>query len=260
MLLFYRLNNITDNEKQAFFDFMESLANASYINFQDIKKSEKSDAVLKRLNIQPSGYLKLIYDLTEDYTYKEGNLEHKVRNVNNLEFIKVTQVLTEYGICYTTNNFLALNLSSTFLLEGKLPIDDPYYKKFKLHYVRYGNLFDGEVTYSFIGFKSAITIFMHSPYEFMNVARTIGYTQDAYEFEILSIELITTKQIKEDTYISQRGCRFHAESNLTHFSVYSKNLCMSECRLELAYKRCKCIPHFYPNKRELQNKLTCKCN
>lgn len=164
-----------------------------------------------------------------------------------MEFIKATQILTEYGICYSTNNFLALNLSTSMLLEKKIPPDDAYYKKLKLHDVRYGNLFDGEMTYSFIGFQPPITMFMHSPYDTINVARSIGYTQDAFEFETLSIEIITTKDIKE-TFISQRGCRFHWESNLTHYTVYSKNLCMSECRLELAYARCGCIPHFYPNK------------
>jgi amiloride-sensitive sodium channel len=202
---------------------------------------------LKRLKIEPSSYLKLIYELTEDLTRKSGNVEHKIRNVNNLEFIKTTQILTEYGICYTTNNILAVNLSTSLLLDGKIPFDDVFYKKEKLHEVRYGNLFDGEVTYSFIGFKTPITIFMHSPYETMNVARAIGYTKDAYEFETLSQEIITTKDIKE-TFISQRGCRFHWESNLTHYRVYSKNLCMSECRLELAYAHCGCIPHFYSNK------------
>jgi hypothetical protein len=182
-----------------------------------------------------------------------------VRNVNNLEFIRVIQVVTEYGICYSTNNFLSYNLSTAMLLENRMPNDDIFYKKTKLHYVRYGNLFDGEVTYSFIGFRTPITLFMHSPYESMNIARPVGngFTFDAYEFETLSIEIITTDDFKEDTFISQRGCRFHSESNLTHYKVYTKNLCMSQCRLDLAYRRCKCIPHFYYSNGEL-SLLSCE--
>jgi hypothetical protein len=218
------------------------------VNFHNIKNSSIADSVLKRLNITPTDYLMLIYNLTEDLTLKRGNIEHKLRNVNNLEFIKVTQVITEYGICYSTNNFLAVNLSTSWLLKNEYPAVDDVYKSKKLHEVRYGNLFDGEVTFSFIGFKTPISIFMHSSYETMNIARMVGYTQDAFEFETLSIEIITSKQLKEDTFISQRGCRFRWESNLTHFKVYSKNLCMSECRIELAYKRCKCIPHFYTHR------------
>jgi Amiloride-sensitive sodium channel len=121
-------------------------------------------------------------------------------------------------------------------MENKIVPDDPYYKKmnFKLHDVRFGNLFDGDMSYSFIGFPSAIVIYMHSPYETMNIARSIAYTSEAYEFEVLSIEIITTKDFRDDTFISQRGCRFHSESNLTHYKVYSKLLCHSECRLNLA--------------------------
>lgn len=48
--------------------------------------------------------------------------------------------------------------------------------------------------------------------------------------------------------VSQRGCRFHDESDLIHYTkVYTRDLCMQECRLNLAYNYCKCIPHFYPN-------------
>lgn len=121
----------------------------------------------------------------------------KVRNVNNLEFIKCIQVLTENGICYSTNNFLAPNLStrfrkqllvnhiySTFIqyssqyFKNKPPAYDPFYKNYKLHDVRFGNLFDGDMTYSFIGFEMAITIYLHSPYDFMNIARGLGYSTE----------------------------------------------------------------------------------
>ena len=176
----------------------------------------------------------------------------KVRNVNNLDFIRSSQILTEYGICYTTNNFLAVNLSTSVVLDNEPLKDDPFYKKSVVHDVRFGNLFDGDMTYSFIGFPSAVTIYVHSPYDTMNIARSIGYTAEAYEFDAHSTEIITTEQFKDDTFISQRGCRFHSESNLTHYKVYSKMLCQSECRLNLAMKYCKCIPWFYPNKGKRQ--------
>ncbi|KAG5680649.1 hypothetical protein PVAND_010143 [Polypedilum vanderplanki] len=243
---YVKRKGIKDDEKQAFVDFIESLANSTYSNFDKIKNSTIADAVLQRLKIEPKHYLRLIYELTEDLTIKSGDIDNKVRNRNNQEFIRVTQILTEYGICYSTNNFFTYNLSTAYLLDNKMPIDDDFYLNVKLNNVRYGNLFDGEVTYSFIGFKTPISIFMHSPYETMSVARSVGYTQEAFEFETLSIEIITSKETRE-TFISQRGCRFHWESNLTHYKVYSKNLCISECRLELAYKHCKCIPHFYSN-------------
>lgn len=223
------------------------MANSTYINFQDIKDSPTTEEVLSKLKIRPENYATLIFNLTDDLTRTALVYETKVKNVNNLEHIRTTQVLTEYGICYTTNNFLAANFSAPWIIEQKIQEEDPFFRNSKLYNVRFGNLFDGDMTYSFIGFQTAITIFLHSPYEFMNIARSAGYTTEAYEFEAFSIEIITTPDFKSDTSISQRGCRFHTESNLTHFNVYSKGICLQECRLQLAYKHCGCIPHFYPN-------------
>lgn len=238
---------IAEEERADFFEFVESLANSTYINFQNIKDTQTTEEILRKLKIRPENYATLIFNLTVDLTRVAKNPELKVRNVNNLEFIRTTQVLTEYGICYTTNNFLASNFSAPWIIEQKIQPEDIFYRNEKLYDVRFGNLFDGDMTYSFIGFENAITIFLHSPYEFLNIARSVGYTKEAYEFEAFSIEIITTPDFKSDTSISQRGCRFHTESNLTHFDVYSKGICLQECRLELAYKHCGCIPHFYPN-------------
>lgn len=238
---------MSGDEKEDFFLFLESLANSSYINFHNIKNSSRTDDILKRLRITPSSYLHLIYSLTDDWTQEQINIEQKVRNVNDLAFIKSFQILTEYGICYTTNSLLALNLSTALLMENKILPEDPFYKKLKLYEMRFGNIFEGDITYSFFGFPSAVSIYLHSSYETMNIARSLGYSNEAYELEAYSIEIVTTKQFREDSFISQRGCRFHSESNLTHFKVYSKLLCLSECRLDAAMKLCGCIPHFYPN-------------
>lgn len=233
-----RTNGLNPDEKQEVFEFLESLANSTYINFQNIKHSPNTDKLLKRLKIKPSNYIYTIHNLTKDLG---------VRTVSNLEFIRSTQTLTEYGICYITNNLLTVNLSTYMLLENKLPEEDTFFKKKIVHDVKFGNFFDGDITYSFIGFVSPITMFIHSPYEAMNIARSMGWAKEAYEFEAFSTEIITTKQFRSDTSIEQRGCRFQSESNLTHYKVYSKFLCLSECRLELVYKHCSCIPHFYPN-------------
>lgn len=241
---------LTEEERQDIFPFLESLANSTYINFQNIKNTSNTDAILGKLNVTPAGYLKLIYSLTEDYTKRPGNVEMKIRTINNLDFIRASQILTEFGICYMTNNFLTRNLSMSYLMEKKLQSDESFMKKSTIHDVRFGNLFDGDMTYSFIGFPSAITVYMHSPYETMNIARSIGYTAEAYEFEVFSVEIITTASFQTESFISQRGCRFNSESNLTHFNVYTENLCQSECRLNMAVKFCGCIPHFYPNKSE----------
>ncbi len=93
---------------------MESLANSTYINFKDIKDYPGVDGTLAKLRIKPENYLTLIYNMTENMTLRPLlESETKIRNINNLEFIRSVQTLTEYGICYTTNNFLAANLSTS---------------------------------------------------------------------------------------------------------------------------------------------------
>lgn len=45
---------------------------------------------------------------------------------------------------------------------------------------------------------------------------------------------------------SQRKCRLEYESEpLLASSVYSFNLCRSQCRFKMALKECGCIPYFY---------------
>lgn len=55
----------------------------------------------------------LIYNVSEDMTKRPAEL--KVRCVNNLEFIRSMQILTEFGICYTTNTFVGPNLTPRFI-------------------------------------------------------------------------------------------------------------------------------------------------
>lgn len=57
------------------------------------------------MNIKPSNYMSLIYSLTDDMT--KATTDYKVRSVNNLEYIASMQTLTEFGICYTTNSYVA---------------------------------------------------------------------------------------------------------------------------------------------------------
>lgn len=63
------------------------------------------------MNIDPKDYMMLIYNLTRDQTRNEAG-ELRVRAFRNLDFIGCEQILTEQGICYTSNSYLASNLSA----------------------------------------------------------------------------------------------------------------------------------------------------
>ncbi|KXJ72308.1 hypothetical protein RP20_CCG018375 [Aedes albopictus] len=98
------------------FEFIESLANSTYINFEDIKGSDNVDRILQMLRITPKDYMLLIANLTQDLTRRDDH-ELRVRSQNNLEYIRSDQTLTEYGICYTTNSFIARNLTTSIFLH-----------------------------------------------------------------------------------------------------------------------------------------------
>lgn len=65
------------------------------------------------LKIDPKDYMSLIYEMTlEKVRYTDD--DQKVRAFSNLNNIRTEQILTEQGICYVANNFLALNLSTKY--------------------------------------------------------------------------------------------------------------------------------------------------
>lgn len=191
----------------------------------------------------------LIYNLTEDLTKRGNTMDEKVRCNSNNKFLGVYQVLTENGICYSAANNVAKNISTAWLLESKVPIREKSYgNDSEFSEVKRVNIFEGDTNVNFIGFSSAVNSYFHSSFEILNVARGLGWTVDSYDFDVDSVDIVTSDQFRQDTFISQRGCRFPEESNLTHYRYYTRRLCFSECRIQLAMKYCGCIPHFYPNK------------
>lgn len=55
--------------------------------------------------------MKVLAKLTEDKS-QEDIFDNKIKNINDLEPISVVRTLTEFGICYTTNNYVAANMST----------------------------------------------------------------------------------------------------------------------------------------------------
>lgn len=64
--------------------------------------------------------LDVIRDPSKLYGYHAGagakrlkfSDERKILHVLDAEIVRCEQILTEYGICYVSNNYLALNLST----------------------------------------------------------------------------------------------------------------------------------------------------
>ncbi|KAG4065923.1 hypothetical protein HA402_008919 [Bradysia odoriphaga] len=245
---------IQGTDKSEFYQFIESLANSTYTNFENIKDFPSIEVYAYACALYGGAVYcytgPIFYRLTEDWSRRtEG--ERKVRGIFDLEFVVTEQVLTEYGICYMTNNHLTKHLSTSTLIfgtEADSPFDEKFYQNVKLHQVVSGNLFDGDLNYNFVGFEDEIMLFVHSPYETINIAKLSYYSNFAVEFHCFTNEIVTDENFQAVTRVSQRGCRFQSESNLTHYNFYTKGICLQECRLNVAYRICSCIPHFYPNK------------
>lgn len=111
---------------------------------------------------------------------------------------------------------------------------------------------------------------IHSPFETFDIGRKSFYADYAIQYHCYGTEITADKNFQEyflfqtkyqseiyinensfffrSTRVSQRHCRFNDESNLTHYDIYTQGLCIQECRINLVFSLCQCIPHFYPNR------------
>ncbi|KAH8410577.1 hypothetical protein KR009_003812, partial [Drosophila setifemur] len=243
---FCRKNGIKGQQKSVFWDFLENLANSTYINFQNIPENDQIDQIIKDIKLEPENYMDLIYNLTYDSSY-EPIEKQRTRSIDGQVNIHVRQVLTEYGLCYLGNSKLGEEYSSRYLIFGKYPEFNKYEMTRKLLQYQLGSYFEKDVGYTLLGFSSeAIDSYIHSAFEVMKVDANFGYTDEGVVYDPVSEEIIAEDNLEKT--VGMRKCRFYHESNLTHFPFYTRNVCQQECRINLAYRICKCIPHFYPNR------------
>ncbi|ALC39281.1 ppk10 [Drosophila busckii] len=242
-----RQHGIREKFKIELWNFLENLANSTYFNFDRIPVYDSIDSTLDQLNIHPEQYMELIYNLTFDGTY-EPIERQRIHCTDGQIHIGVRQVLTEYGICYLSNSYLSEEYSSRYFIFGLYPEYNKYLHANRFVQVKIGTFFEKDVGFTIMGFDTeAIDTYMHSPFEVMKVDNNFGYTVEGTSYEPESEEITADANLEKEASISQRKCRFYHESNLTHFPIYTRNICQQECRLNLAYKICRCIPHFYPN-------------
>uniref|UniRef100_A0A1A9WKE7 Uncharacterized protein n=1 Tax=Glossina brevipalpis TaxID=37001 RepID=A0A1A9WKE7_9MUSC len=193
--------------------------------------------------------MQLIYNLTGDDTLRfvadiSSSLD-KIHTISGDLIIGTRQILTEYGLCYMTNSKLSEKYSSRYMIEHKLPDKDIQNSPSYIN-VKKCNYFENDVNYNVLGFDiSPINVFLHSPFDVMKVDQNLGYTRDSLQLRVTSMETVTEDEFESGADVKRRKCRFQHENNLTHFPIFTRNLCQQECRLNLVFKICKCIPHFY---------------
>lgn len=93
-----------------------------------------------------------------------------------------------------------------------------------------------------------IQVFVHDPYDFPD---------DNAETKAISSKMISFLMVYPETTYSTaevrslspavRYCYFHDEHQLHYMQRYSYTNCLAECRTEIAYRLCGCVPFFLPN-------------
>ncbi|XP_055381915.1 uncharacterized protein LOC129612380 [Condylostylus longicornis] len=262
--IYIKSQNITDMKyKENLYKFLESLANSSYDNFKDIEIFPGMD-----FNVDPSNYMMLIRNLTGDDRFHPDVTQRVALNENSK--MNMQQILTEFGICYMINNYFADFVATDYLLlHKKRKYSDPEKELSKM------DVFD-DISYNVYGFRGATRVFVHNAYDIVGVNSSVRHkltelrktffnffllldwhksTTKTINIYVYTLDIITAENYEHVATIQQRKCRFPLETNSTHYTFYTKNVCFQECRIEAAYTLCKCIPHFYPNKGNV--KRTC---
>lgn len=84
------------------------------------------------------------------------------------------------------------------------------------------------------------------PYDIPDVSTKRMNSEPLYykTVELTALSIISADSVR-DLSLRQRKCRYYDESNLEISDIYTYILCRMQCRLDLAFKLCKCIPFFY---------------
>lgn len=206
--------------------------------------------------------MQVIYNLTTDYTKLKKDPLVTMTAIKQGFDVNLTTVpvLTEYGICYMTNNMFTKHLNAHDMIHGiykpNLSIPD--------HLLTTSSaFFDDDAGYIAQNIPSSINSYIHGFGEVMNPTKSHGFQNNVTNtFFMGSIELVSEKGLKEGSSVRQRNCRYPEESNLEYYPVYTETLCQQECRLNLVNSLCNCIPHFYPKslRNTDSNKRICHYN
>lgn len=193
----------------------------------------------------------------------------------------MVRTITELGICDTFNSQLNPYLSPSFyttnVLPPKMPIFHTNYLDAKAFAMieqlessdvsddRKENISQRIVMISFCTF---LKIYFHGPFDLASSIpfTDIGVDSMQYAGFVFSVMSMSADSKLRNLFIGQRKCRwgpwfnirsldhssfflshsFLDESNLPHFpSVYSFDLCKTQCKVDLMKRACGCVPFFY---------------
>ncbi|XP_055854118.1 sodium channel protein Nach isoform X2 [Episyrphus balteatus] len=154
--------------------------------------------------------------------------------------MNIYQTITELGICHSVNTLVARYNSYEYWTSNDWGLLD-HDERVTVHPL------DGEIYAQIINLSTAYDVYFHSAGDIPNISKQ-KYTfpeSDYTTVELIALETFTTPRAKE-LKVNQRKCRFSNEADeMMTVPIYSYGLCLTECRMKLAWRACKCVPHFY---------------
>ncbi|KOC70359.1 Sodium channel protein Nach [Habropoda laboriosa] len=208
----YNIEHTPEAEK--FFTFLSS---ATYENMTETPLFDKVPA---------DKWLEILYDLRQ----------HVPNNILKENDPYEGWITTERGICFSTRSVVAVYATLDYWRSNNwttIPVPDelPYYNV------------DG-VQENF-GINCSALIGVCDPSELivydtpMKLAKSRTMQQG-----IISISEIKTTPNVEELRIQQRKCKFLHDGGLETWPIYTRNMCITECRMKVIQNHCNCRPHF----------------
>uniref|UniRef100_A0A1I8PSK4 Uncharacterized protein n=1 Tax=Stomoxys calcitrans TaxID=35570 RepID=A0A1I8PSK4_STOCA len=183
-------HQVTDKRRETLWDFLEHLANSTYMNFEDIPADPSIDDILNQVQLTPNKYMEVIFNLTRN-NRTNSRTDLRIQCDHMGTFCHTRQILTEYGLCYLANSLLDEKYSSQYALFGTLPEANPYERKNETVAAFHITYIDKHMDYYFIGFNTSIDLYVHSPYEIMKVDNNYGYSDQNAYFDPEVVEITT---------------------------------------------------------------------
>ncbi|CAH0555414.1 unnamed protein product [Brassicogethes aeneus] len=220
------IDNSTDT-----IDYLQALTNLSLDNIDKfVKIPIKIDFIKKEKNLRS-----LVFNLMNKCEDVFDTCTWKSYNYSCCEGF--FPVFTENGFCYTFNSRQ---------YERRIPWSEKLLPEFEQKYIKETDL---KWSLQFKVKNSDIVM----PIYILNSDEMAGIDvqpQHIWDFKVNTIsfsvkQTYTTEDTKQLS-VKQRHCAFDKEIPLQFGEGYTYTTCTVQCRINIAFKLCNCIPHFYP--------------
>ncbi|XP_031367621.1 pickpocket protein 19-like [Apis dorsata] len=205
-------------EAREFFTF---LGTVTYENMMETPIYDKVPA---------NKWLEILYDLKQDI----GSNLLSEKPFDPYE----TWMVTEKGFCLVSRNIINIIFYASYWKNNNwttIPIPDDLQN--------YDTSIDTLIENFNIPFDATFTV--SDPFELItyDISMIRTHAKKIYRNMIFASQIQTKPNVQELS-IRQRKCKFFGDGGLKTWPVYTKNMCIIECRMKIIQDNCNCRPHF----------------